>query len=186
MKNRKTRNRRRGGALLALLLLTAVLITGCGTGISDPTTPDTKPNTQPETKKENTSDMTQDTTKRAETTTAPQNQTEAKQKGYVVVTDTVKADGSTDVTKALQELIDANPEESTAPAIKASVQAADNYRADELPIDTYDDFEKAVRGAAAVAQEGDSVLMSPASASFDIFKNFMERGNRFKDIVNSL
>ena len=104
MKNRKTRNHRRGGALLALLLLTAVLITGCGTGISDPTT-DTKPNTQPETKKENTSDMTQDTTKKEETTTAPQNPTEAKQKGYVVVTDTVKADGSTDVTKALQELI---------------------------------------------------------------------------------
>ena len=83
-------------------------------------------------------------------------------------------------------LIDANPDDSTAPAIKASVQAADNYKADELPIDTYDDFEKAVRGAAAVAQEGDIVLMSPASASFDIFKNFMERGNRFKDIVNSL
>ena len=51
MKNRKIRSCRRGGALLALLLLTAVLITGCGTGISDPTT-DTKPNTQPETKKE--------------------------------------------------------------------------------------------------------------------------------------
>ena len=53
--------------------------------------------------------MIQDTTKKEETTAAPQNQTEAKQKGYVVVTDTVKADGSTDVTKALQELIDANP-----------------------------------------------------------------------------
>ncbi|HBF14142.1 MAG TPA: hypothetical protein DDW30_00375 [Clostridiales bacterium] len=109
MKNRMTRNRRRGGVLLALLLLTAVLISGCGTGFSDPTAPDTKTNTQPETKKENTSDTTKDTTKREETTTAPQNQTEAKQKGYVVVTDTVKADGSTDVTKALQDLIDANP-----------------------------------------------------------------------------
>ena len=109
MKNRKIRSCRRGGALLALLLLTAVLITGCGTGISDPTKPGTKPNTQPETKEGTTSDMIQDTTKKEETTAAPQNQTEAKQKGYVVVTDTVKADGSTDVTKALQELIDANP-----------------------------------------------------------------------------
>lgn len=109
MKNRKIRSCRRGGALLALLLLTAVLITGCGTGISDPTKPGTKSNTQPETKEGTTSDMTQDTTKKEETTAVPQNQTEAKQKGYVVVTDTVKADGSTDVTKALQELIDANP-----------------------------------------------------------------------------
>ena len=83
-------------------------------------------------------------------------------------------------------LIDANPEDTTAPAIKASVLAAKNYNPDELVIDTYDDFEKAVRGAAEVAEDGDIVLMSPASASFDIFKNFMERGNRFKDIVHSL
>ena len=64
--------------------------------------------------------------------------------------------------------------------------SAKNYNPDELVIDTYDDFEKAVRGAAEVAEDGDIVLMSPASASFDIFKNFMERGNRFKDIVHSL
>ena len=83
-------------------------------------------------------------------------------------------------------LIDANPDDSTAPAIEASVRAAENYNPDELAIDRYDDFEKAVRGAAAAAQDGDIVLLSPASASFDIFKNFMERGNRFKDIVNSL
>ena len=73
MKNRKIRSCRRGGALLALLLLTAVLITGCGTGISDPTKPGTKSNTQPETKEGTTSDMTQDTTKKEVTTAAPQN-----------------------------------------------------------------------------------------------------------------
>ncbi|MDO5784187.1 MAG: UDP-N-acetylmuramoyl-L-alanine--D-glutamate ligase [Eubacteriales bacterium] len=83
-------------------------------------------------------------------------------------------------------LIDANPDDSTAPAIKASVLAAENYDPNALMIDTYDDFEKAVKGAAAAAEDGDIVLMSPASASFDIFKNFMERGNRFKDIVRSL
>ena len=36
------------------------------------------------------------------------------------------------------------------------------------------------------AKPGDIVLLSPASASFDAFKNFMERGEKFKEIVNSL
>lgn len=83
-------------------------------------------------------------------------------------------------------LIDANPNDSTAPAIEASVRASENFESEQLIIEKYNDFEAAVRGAAAAAQDGDIVLMSPASASFDIFKNFMERGNRFKDIVNSL
>ncbi len=83
-------------------------------------------------------------------------------------------------------LIDANPADSTAPEIEAAVRAAENFDPNALVIERYDDFEKAVRGASAAAQDGDIVLLSPASASFDIFENFMERGNRFKDIVNSL
>ncbi|HBI63963.1 MAG TPA: UDP-N-acetylmuramoyl-L-alanine--D-glutamate ligase, partial [Clostridiales bacterium] len=83
-------------------------------------------------------------------------------------------------------LIDANPEDSTAPAIEAAVRGAENFNPEELTIERYDDFEAAVRGAAEAAEDGDIVLLSPASASFDIFKNFMERGNRFKDIVNAL
>ena len=46
------------------------------------------------------------------------------------------------------------------------------------------DFDKAIELSRAVAVEGDIVLLSPACASFDAFKNFMERGNRFKQIVN--
>lgn len=75
---------------------------------------------------------------------------------------------------------------ATADAIEASVRAADNFDPDELEIIRYSDFEAAIRGAASRAESGDVVIMSPASASFDLFKNFMERGNRFKDIVNSL
>ncbi len=48
------------------------------------------------------------------------------------------------------------------------------------------DFESAVRFAAECAREGDAVLLSPASASFDAFKNFMERGHKFKETVHSL
>lgn len=47
-------------------------------------------------------------------------------------------------------------------------------------------FEEAVKNAAAVAKEGDAVLLSPACASFDSFKNFEERGECFKNIVKAL
>ena len=36
------------------------------------------------------------------------------------------------------------------------------------------------------AEKGDKVVLSPASASFDMFKDFEQRGNIFKEIVNSL
>ena len=38
----------------------------------------------------------------------------------------------------------------------------------------------------AAAQPGDIVSLSPASASFDLYKNFEVRGNHYKDIVNAL
>ena len=36
------------------------------------------------------------------------------------------------------------------------------------------------------ASKGDVVLFSPASASFDMFKNFADRGNQFKDLVKNI
>lgn len=47
-------------------------------------------------------------------------------------------------------------------------------------------FEESVSTAYKSAHPGDSVILSPASASFDMFKNFEERGNLFKDLVNRL
>ena len=47
-------------------------------------------------------------------------------------------------------------------------------------------FREAVLAAAAEAEPGDTVILSPASASFDAFKNFEERGNTFKQIVREL
>ena len=48
------------------------------------------------------------------------------------------------------------------------------------------DFASAVKAAAEAAEPGDVVLMSPASAAFDQFRNFMVRGNTFKELVKEL
>ncbi len=47
-------------------------------------------------------------------------------------------------------------------------------------------LEEAVEAAARVAQPGDVVLLSPGGTSFDAFKDFEERGDRFKELVQGL
>ncbi len=47
-------------------------------------------------------------------------------------------------------------------------------------------YEEAVNTAKDKAKSGDVVLLSPASTSFDMFRNFEERGNLFKKLVNEL
>ena len=55
-------------------------------------------------------------------------------------------------------------------------------------IDIYmcENLEETVNLAKKVSRKGEVVLFSPASASFDMFKNFADRGNKFKNIVNNL
>ena len=52
-----------------------------------------------------------------------------------------------------------------------------------LDLISADDFDSAVKKANELAESGDIVLLSPACTSFDAFKNFEERGNRFKELV---
>ena len=74
----------------------------------------------------------------------------------------------------------------TAQAIAAAVYAAPGYDAARLPVTVLDGFRETVLAAAADAEPGDTVLLSPACSSFDRFRNFDERGNTFKKIVNEL
>ncbi len=70
----------------------------------------------------------------------------------------------------------------TSEKIETAVKNAANYQ--DLPIHRCTAFEEAVKKARAVAEPGDIVVLSPACASFDLFKNFEVRGNTFKEIVN--
>jgi UDP-N-acetylmuramoylalanine--D-glutamate ligase len=47
-------------------------------------------------------------------------------------------------------------------------------------------LEEAVEVASRVAQPGEVVLLSPGGTSFDAFRDFAERGDRFKTLVQSL
>ena len=72
---------------------------------------------------------------------------------------------------------------ATAGKIRTCVEAQPGQKPEMVDCG---DFDSAVQAAARAAQPGDIVLMSPASASFDQFKNFMERGDRFTQLVKEL
>ena len=80
----------------------------------------------------------------------------------------------------------------TAGKIEAAVRKAEKKRTDNggrtggIRILHVKSYEEAVLNAEKYARPGDTVLLSPASTSFDMFRNFEERGNVFKKLVNEL
>ncbi len=74
----------------------------------------------------------------------------------------------------------------TAEKIEAAVRAADCPQSANIRIFHFQQYADAVKCAYENAIPGDSVLLSPASTSFDLFKNFEERGNVFKSLVAAL
>ncbi len=74
----------------------------------------------------------------------------------------------------------------TADKIYAAVTGSAYYDPAALPIHRIGDFRQTVLAASKAAEKGDIVLLSPACASFDRFKNFEERGNAFRSIVMEL
>lgn len=74
----------------------------------------------------------------------------------------------------------------SAPKILAEIEKCPAYADGKVTVKHVPDFDNAVRAAADMAEEGDVVLLSPACASFDRFRDFAERGNYFKSIVRGL
>ena len=75
---------------------------------------------------------------------------------------------------------------ATAQKIYDAVVNCPEYAEGKPEIVMIEDFTETVHAAAASAREGDVVLLSPACAAFDKFKNFMVRGRYFKKLVQEL
>lgn len=76
----------------------------------------------------------------------------------------------------------------TGPTAQKIEEATKQALSEEKSIEIIhtNNLEESVKVAKEKAKEGDIVLLSPASASFDAFKNFEERGNYYKTLVNNL
>ncbi len=75
---------------------------------------------------------------------------------------------------------------ATAEKIRAAVVGHPNYNAEALPIIMAENYAEAVKLAYDAAQSGDVIMLSPACASFDSFKNFEVRGEYFINCVKEL
>ena len=69
-----------------------------------------------------------------------------------------------------------------APAIRSVLE----QRAPSVPLHTAADLPEAVEAASSLAREGDAVLLSPACASLDMFRNYVHRSEVFADAVRGL
>lgn len=74
----------------------------------------------------------------------------------------------------------------TGPKIEKAVTEYPGYDPENLKIINVSTLEEAVLAARKEAKEGDVVTLSPASASFDLYRNFEERGQHFKRLVMEL
>jgi UDP-N-acetylmuramoylalanine--D-glutamate ligase len=68
----------------------------------------------------------------------------------------------------------------TAPALATALEGAN------VPVNSFATIDEAFAAASAAAQSGDTVLLSPAAASYDQFKRFEERGDHFRELVNAV
>ena len=75
---------------------------------------------------------------------------------------------------------------ATSGKIFEAVKREEEKEGKNIDIYMCDTLEETVNLAKKHAKKGEIVLFSPASASFDMFKNFADRGNKFKNLVNNL
>lgn len=73
----------------------------------------------------------------------------------------------------------------TADKIEKAVKDEMKKENKNIPIYRLTSLKEVVDKAKEISNQGEIVLFSPASASFDMFKNFEDRGNKFKELVNN-
>lgn len=74
----------------------------------------------------------------------------------------------------------------TAEKIFDAVKSEAERQNKKIDIYMCDSLEQTIDIAKKSSKKGDVILFSPASASFDMFKNFADRGEKFKDLVNNI
>lgn len=74
----------------------------------------------------------------------------------------------------------------TAQKIQDAVTSSPLYKKGEPKIVRVNNMQEAVQAARDYAESGDIVSLSPACASFDMYRMFEDRGNHFKKLVNEL
>ena len=70
--------------------------------------------------------------------------------------------------------------------IRTALYACPDFSPTALPVRVIPDWDEAMETACREAIPGDTVLLSPACTSFDAFRNFAERGERFRTIVRQV
>jgi UDP-N-acetylmuramoylalanine--D-glutamate ligase len=69
---------------------------------------------------------------------------------------------------------------------EAAERLAADLTATDTPLEQCGDLASAVAAAARAAEPGETVLLAPACASFDAFRNYEDRGHRFRELVGEL
>ena len=87
--------------------------------------------------------------------------------------------------QTIYDIPDLSANEDVITAAREALEKAEHYDK-TTHIVSCDSFRQAVEEARAFARPGDKVILTPASASFDLFRNFEERGRTFKELVLSM
>jgi UDP-N-acetylmuramoylalanine--D-glutamate ligase len=99
-------------------------------------------------------------------------------------------DRGLDLTELAQSLVDLNAQLRKVLLIGASAartaKAFQEHGFTNFTVSTANDMTAIVKEATAQAQTGDAVVLSPGFPSFDMFKNFEDRGQQFNQVVEKL